>query len=485
MHIPNVPTVDALEPRLLLSQTVSPLLLTMSADSVIVAAKKSKDEGEKSKGKGHVKAKKSPEIMVLLNNSSIANGVATVDFGTVTVGNGAPVRTFQIHNDGKGSLAIGSISLPAGFSLLDAPAGRLGRGDTTSFTVRMDSGSVATRGGRLTFSNNDADEGAFSIGLKGRVVAKVVTPPPPPPVTPPAPGKPGVTVWRVRGTRSALAVADGSSAAVEFGAVAVGARVPSQTFRVANEGTATLSLGAVQLPAGFRLVGSLSATLAPGAMDEFTVAMDTGTAGVRSGEIRFSTNDARASVFNFSIRGAVATSAPTTPTPPPAKAPTPGVQGTTLIVNGTAGDDVIVVGGKSSAISVTINGRLMTGSPFAGVTKVIVNAGDGNDSVTLSRLFINATANGGFGDDTLIGTAADDVLNGEAGNDSLEGGAGNDNLLGGDGNDTLTGGAGVDVFHGEGGNDVLNAIDGIGDAVLDGGGGADVVHRDRVDPAAS
>src|SRR5258706_13656169 len=171
MLIPNVPAVDALESRLLLSQTVSPLLVTTSADSVIVVAKKdgsgSAGEGGKSKGKGHGKSKKSPEIIVWLNNSSIANDVATVDFGTVAVGDAAPVRTFQIHNDGKGSLTIGSIALPAGFSLLDAPAGRLGRGDTTSFTVRMEAGSVTTRGGRVTFFNNDAGGGSFLVALTG------------------------------------------------------------------------------------------------------------------------------------------------------------------------------------------------------------------------------------------------------------------------------------------------------------------------------
>jgi Ca2+-binding RTX toxin-like protein len=280
-----------------------------------------------------------------------------------------------------------------------------------------------------------------------------------------------VTVWRVRGSRSALEIGDGAATPVDFGTAAVGATAPTRTFRVANEGTATLSLGALQLPAGFKLVGGLSATLAPGSSDEFTVALDTSAAGVRSGEIRFATNDSRAAVFDFAIRGAVASTT------------TPGLQGTTLIVNGTAGDDVIVVGGRSSAVWVTINGRAMAGGPFAGVTKIIVNAGDGNDLVNLSRMFINATANGGFGNDTLIGTGADDVLNGEAGDDSLDGGAGNDNLLGGDGDDTLTGGDGVDVLHGEAGNDLLNAIDGIGDSLLDGGGGTDVLRRDRVDPA--
>jgi Ca2+-binding RTX toxin-like protein len=367
--------------------------------------------------------------------------------------------------------------LPAGFSLIDAPAGHIGRRDATSFTVRMDSSVAGTHSGQLRFTNNDADEGSFSITLSGRVTPQAPPPPPPPPVTPPTSRTARVSVWRVRLSRSALAVTDGSAAAVEFGAVGVGRRAPRITFRVANTGGATLRLGAVQLPAGFRLVEPLSSAIAPGSIDEFTVAMNTGASAVRSGEIRFSTSDARVPVFNFAVHGTVIA-----PQTTPAAV---GLSGTTLVVDGTAGDDAIIVSGKSSAISVTINGRPMTGSPFAGVTKIIVNAGNGDDTVNLSRLFVNATANGGFGNDTLIGTAGNDVLNGEAGNDSLDGGPGNDNLLGGDGDDTLTGGAGVDVFHGEADDDVLNAIDGIGDSVLDGGAGGDVVHRDRVDAAGS
>ena len=472
MPILKMATVDALEPRVLLSVTVAPLLVTTADSGGIEVLKKSSDGGDEgAKGKPK-KAKKSPEIVVLLSGRSLVNAQATVDFGRVTVGDAGPLRTFQIHNDGRGTLSIGVISLPAGFSLVDAPAGRLGRGDTTSLTVRLDSGAVGTRSGSLRFSKNDADEGSFSIGLKGQVVAKVVQPPPPPPVVPPSAGSAMVTVWRVRGSRSAVQIADGATTTVDFGTAAVGATSPMHTFRVANEGTATLSLGALQLPAGFRMVGSLSATLAPGAVDEFTVALDTSAAGTHSGEIRFATNDPQAAVFNFAIRGVVASVS------------TPGLQATTLIVNGTAGDDVIVVGGRSSAVWVTINGRAMAGGPFAGVTKIIVNAGDGNDLVNLSRMFINATENGGSGNDTLIGSGADDVLNGEAGDDSLDGGGGNDNLLGGDGDDTLTGGDGVDVLQGEAGNDTLDAIDGIADSLLDGGGGSDVVRRDRVDPAA-
>jgi len=468
LYVRSFPVVDALEDRLLFSQVVSPLITTtVSTDGVVAPLKK--DGGGPSK---HGKAKKAPELTVLLGGTSLTSGQGVVDFGRATVGETAPVRTFVIRNDGKGSLSISGLRLPAGYSLLDAPAGHIGKNDSTTFTVRLDTSAVGTRSGSITFSSNDSDEGTFSIAVTGRVGAKST----PPPVTPTPTEAAHATVWRVRPRRSAVFVADGQSQAIDFGTAVVGGRAPRIVFRVANEGSTTLRLGAVQLPTGFVMLEPLSTAIAPGSYDEFTVAMGTTAVGSFRGQVQFATSDARASVYNFNVQGSVV-AAPTTSTPT-------GLSGTTLVVNGTSGADTIVVSGKSSALYVTINGRPMTGSPFSGVTKIVVNAGDGNDSVDLSRLYLNATANGGYGDDTLIGTAGDDVLNGEGGNDVLDGGLGNDNLLGGDGNDTLTGGAGVDVFHGEAGTDTLNAMDGISDSVLDTGGGGDVVHRDRVDPAA-
>jgi hypothetical protein len=465
--------IDVLEDRLLLSQVALPLNVSLLTLDVAVPMKKKSDDGPSK----HGHKSKGSELTVLLGGTSLTSGQGTVDFGQATAGESAPLRTFVIRDDGKGPLSVGDLRLPAGFSLVDAPAGHIGKNDTTTFTVRMDSSGVGTHSGRLTFSSNDSDERSFSIALSGRVVAKSAPPPVTPPVTPPA-GRALATVWRVRGRRSALFVADGQSRAMDFGTVSVGARAPRVVIRVANEGTATLRLGTPQLPSGFVLLEPLSGAIAPGSSDEFTVAMQTAVVGSFHGQVQFATSDDRAGVYNFAVQGSVVAPPPVTPT-------STGLQGTTLVVNGTSRADTIVVGGKSSAISVTINGQPMSGSPFAGVTKIVVNAGDGNDSVDLSRLYLNATANGGYGDDTLIGTAGDDVLNGEAGDDLLDGGVGNDNLLGGDGDDTLVGGAGVDVFHGEAGVDTINAVDGIGDSVLDTGEGPDVVHRDRVDPTGA
>lgn len=94
------------------------------------------------------------------------------------------------------------------------------------------------------------------------------------------------------------------------------------------------------------------------------------------------------------------------------------------IVSGTAGDDIIDDTHTES------DGDVIDGGDGTGPAgnEDLVEAGDGNDSVT-----------SGLGNDTVYGAAGLDTLDGGAGDDLLTGGDGNDSLLGGDGNDTLYG----------------------------------------------
>jgi Ca2+-binding RTX toxin-like protein len=90
-----------------------------------------------------------------------------------------------------------------------------------------------------------------------------------------------------------------------------------------------------------------------------------------------------------------------------------------LLVNGQGGDD------------------LMTGSAgLAGLIKLQLNGGDGNDTIT-----------GGDGNDYLSGGSGHDVLVGFRGGDKMLGGDGNDRMIwnNGDGSDLMEGGKGYDV----------------------------------------
>src|SRR5436305_494991 len=96
--------------------------------------------------------------------------------------------------------------------------------------------------------------------------------------------------------------------------------------------------------------------------------------------------------------------------------------------------------------------------PADGTFTVVVNGGDGNDSITVlakNTEIAGATLNGGGGDDVLTGADTNDTLNGGDGNDRLVGAKGTDVMNGGNGNDTLVwnNGDGTDGMVGDAGHD--------------------------------
>jgi Ca2+-binding RTX toxin-like protein len=113
----------------------------------------------------------------------------------------------------------------------------------------------------------------------------------------------------------------------------------------------------------------------------------------------------------------------------------------TVIVNGTAGDDVVQVAGDATGVAVLGLAALVniTGSEAAN-DRLLVNAQAGDDVVEATGLSdgaIQLTADGGEGNDVLVGSA---------GSDTLLGGNGDDILIGGPGQDLLDGGAGDNVL---------------------------------------
>lgn len=115
-------------------------------------------------------------------------------------------------------------------------------------------------------------------------------------------------------------------------------------------------------------------------------------------------------------------------------------QADTVVVNGTNGDDVIQLFGDATGTSVLgLAARVNITGTEAANDRVVVNALAGDDVVEASGLAVGAiqlTADGGVGNDVLVG------------------GDGNDLLLGGDGDDVLVGGLGLDVLDGGLGDDI-------------------------------
>jgi Ca2+-binding RTX toxin-like protein len=116
-------------------------------------------------------------------------------------------------------------------------------------------------------------------------------------------------------------------------------------------------------------------------------------------------------------------------------------QADTVIVNGTNGDDAAVVAGDATGIFVLgLDTQVHVTGAAASEDRLTVNSLAGDDVVNASGLSadsIQFAANGGDGDDALVGGA---------GNDTLSGGAGDDELIGGPGQNALDGGAGDNIL---------------------------------------
>jgi Ca2+-binding RTX toxin-like protein len=113
----------------------------------------------------------------------------------------------------------------------------------------------------------------------------------------------------------------------------------------------------------------------------------------------------------------------------------------TVIVNGTNGDDVIQVAGGTSGVSALGQAaRVNVTGAEADRDQLVVNGLGGDDVIEASGLAagsIGLVADGGAGDDVIIGSA---------GNDVLRGGDGDDVLIGNGGTDVLDGGAGANII---------------------------------------
>lgn len=243
------------------------------------------------------------DVTVKFNETTVNDGDATptggegTDFGTASMFGPGPTRTFTITNTGNLTVTLGAVGVTGSFSTPAGPLPSLAPGESTSFSVTMTTGIPGNKTGTVSFTTNVTGKNPYNFDIKGSVSGLIV-------VDPPVFFFPEITVLD-----GGSSIADGTAAPVNFGSVVKDSASPTKTFTVRNDGTANLTLGAVSVPAGFTLTEPLSASLAPGASDTFSVALNTGAIGPVSGEISFTNNDGNENPFNFAIAGTV-TAAP-------------------------------------------------------------------------------------------------------------------------------------------------------------------------------
>ena len=108
----------------------------------------------------------------------------------------------------------------------------------------------------------------------------------------------------------------------------------------------------------------------------------------------------------------------------------------TIVINATEGDDVISISSDNGVVTVHGLGEDVTISNFGTNDHLVINGLGGDDVIEATGLAAGLllTANGGDGDDILIGGAGNDTLTGGSGDDVLNGGPGQDILDPGPGN---------------------------------------------------
>ena len=139
-----------------------------------------------------------------------------------------------------------------------------------------------------------------------------------------------------------------------------------------------------------------------------------------------------------------------------------------------AGVGLIDGGGGFDTLLITSTDRAITftgNAFFEGGVKIADVTGF--EAITYYGTAAGTAMNGTSNNDTLLGLGGNDTLDGLNGDDLLDGGANDDLVQGGGGNDTLVAGGGLDTLLGGGGDDLMTLVtDGLADS-LDGGGGLD------------
>ncbi|QDT41650.1 hypothetical protein Pan241w_17130 [Gimesia alba] len=107
-----------------------------------------------------------PVISVEVDGGVVEDG-GTVDFEETIVG--APViKTFTVTNYGERNMALGTLNLPAGFSLLSGFGNdNLSPGSSTTFTVQMDAAVAGPFGGMISFGADSFDANPFNFSVTG------------------------------------------------------------------------------------------------------------------------------------------------------------------------------------------------------------------------------------------------------------------------------------------------------------------------------
>lgn len=238
-----------------------------------------------------VSATAQPEIAVTGNLVEIVSGDTSpvvsdfTDFGSTVAGT-PRTRNFAILNLGSADLTLSPPTLPAGFSLVTAPAASIPAGGSSILGIRCDAASPGIHAGTVSIANNDTDENPHTFAILCQVTATAAA--------------------EIDLIGNGTGIADGSTGAdlanhTDFGSTTVGTPLV-RSFTIVNTGSAAMTIGSVTLPGGFTVLAAPSATVSAGGSTVLTLQCAAGTAGVFSGAVSIVNSDANENPYDFAVR---------------------------------------------------------------------------------------------------------------------------------------------------------------------------------------
>jgi alpha-tubulin suppressor-like RCC1 family protein len=233
-----------------------------------------------------------PEIVILdgalpTSPELLDSQAIPVNFG-VTRQSTTVTRSLLILNSGTDRLLLTGMTVPTGYTVLNAPLfpAPVEIGGSLSVDIRLDAAAPGTFPGTAAITSDDFDEATFDIPLTATVVT------------------PEITVHD--GTSAGPELTDGQAASVNFGRNIQGTPA-TRAFTISNTGTDPLLVGEVTAPAGYTLLNlpSLPAAIGIGQTLTFQVTLSTLTVGLYSGSVIISSDDLDEASFDFPITGEV------------------------------------------------------------------------------------------------------------------------------------------------------------------------------------
>ncbi len=116
-----------------------------------------------------------PQIAVKNGSTTITNGqTSPVNFGSILQNATGPSITFTISNAGGTALTTSGLTVPSGYTVTDTLAGSIAAGGSDSLTLQLNTGTVGTFSGNVSFTDSAPSQSSFSFPITG-----TVTDPPP------------------------------------------------------------------------------------------------------------------------------------------------------------------------------------------------------------------------------------------------------------------------------------------------------------------